>query len=46
MIGKYHHPIDAPLVSHLLYMDDVLIFVNQEKLLIKNLMHTLELYEK
>ncbi|XP_042958229.1 uncharacterized protein LOC122293848 [Carya illinoinensis] len=45
-IGKYHHPIGAPLVSHIFYADDVLIFVNGGKCSIKNLMHVLELYEK
>ncbi|KAF5452050.1 hypothetical protein F2P56_027088 [Juglans regia] len=30
-IGKFSHPISAPLVSHLLYVDDILIFANEGK---------------
>ncbi|XP_040986544.1 uncharacterized protein LOC121234610 [Juglans microcarpa x Juglans regia] len=45
-IGKFSHPIGAPLVSHLLYADDILIFANGGKRSIKNLMHTPDIYER
>ncbi|XP_035540358.1 uncharacterized protein LOC118344262 [Juglans regia] len=45
-IGKFSHPIGAPLVSHLLYADDILIFTNGGKRSITNLLHTLDTYER
>lgn len=45
-IAKFSHSIGAPLVSHLLHANDILIFANGGKRSIKQLMHTLETYEK
>ncbi|KAF5462658.1 hypothetical protein F2P56_018646, partial [Juglans regia] len=45
-ICKFSHPIGAPLVSHLLYADDILIFTNGGKRSINNLLHTLDTYER
>lgn len=45
-IGRFFHLHGEPLVSHLLYTDDLLIFSNGENSLMKMLMKTLELYEK
>ncbi|TXG69366.1 hypothetical protein EZV62_004301 [Acer yangbiense] len=45
-IGRFYHPIGAPLVSHLLYADDILIFANGGKRSIRNLVKALETYEK
>ncbi|KAK1587186.1 hypothetical protein Q3G72_010418 [Acer saccharum] len=44
-IGRFYHPIGAPLVSHLLYADDILIFANGGKRSIRNLVKALETYE-
>ncbi|KAK1557037.1 hypothetical protein Q3G72_016579 [Acer saccharum] len=41
-IGRFYHPIGAPLVSHLLYADDILIFANGGKRSIRNLVKALE----
>ncbi|KAK4848776.1 hypothetical protein QYF36_017173 [Acer negundo] len=45
-IGSFYHPIGAPLVSHLLYVDAILIFANGGKRSIRNLVTALETYEK
>lgn len=45
-IGTFSHPVGAPLVSHLLYADDLLVFANGQKKSIKSLMDTLATYEK
>ncbi|KAF5481513.1 hypothetical protein F2P56_002155 [Juglans regia] len=45
-VGEFSHPIGAPLVSHLLYVDDILVFANGGKRSMKNLMHTLDIYER
>lgn len=45
-IRNFHHPVGAPLVSHLLYVDDILIFANGNKRSMKDLVRTLETYEK
>ncbi|TXG59223.1 hypothetical protein EZV62_013796 [Acer yangbiense] len=45
-IGRFYHPIGAPLVSHLLYADDILIFANGGKRSIRNLVKAFETYEK
>lgn len=42
--GSYYHPRGAPLVSHLLYADDLLIFANGEKRSIKMLLRALDTY--
>lgn len=44
-IGQFFHPRSAPIISHLLYADD-LIFVNGGKGLVKALLRTLEKYER
>lgn len=45
-IGKFYHPVGYPLIFHLLYADDILIFTNGGKRSIKRLVDTLEIYEK
>lgn len=40
-IGRFTHPMGAPLVSHLLYADNLLIFSNGGKKSIKRLVETL-----
>ncbi|XP_041015027.1 uncharacterized protein LOC121257846 [Juglans microcarpa x Juglans regia] len=46
-IGKFYHPMgSSPLVSHLLYADDVLVFLNGTKRSMQRLMKTFALYEK
>ncbi|KAF5472990.1 hypothetical protein F2P56_009642 [Juglans regia] len=44
-IGAFHHPRGVPLVSHLLYADDILIFANGKKRSIRRLIKTLKRYE-
>lgn len=44
-IGGYSNMRGAPHISHLLYVDDLLIFPNGEKRSIRMLMKTLDLYE-
>ena len=39
-IGKFYHPVGVPLVSHLLYANDILIFANRSKRSMKNLVHS------
>ncbi|XP_041001642.1 uncharacterized protein LOC121247343 [Juglans microcarpa x Juglans regia] len=41
-ITSYFHPRGAPLVSHLLYLDDLLIFANGEKRSIRRLLRMLD----
>lgn len=36
-IDRFTHPVGAPLVSHLMYADDLLIFVNGGKNLLSGL---------
>lgn len=36
----------APLISHLLYADELLVFTNGERRSLKMLLKTLEVYEK
>lgn len=45
-IGKFSHLVGAPLISHLLYADDLLVFLNGEKISLKILVKTLGIYEK
>ncbi|XP_035548680.1 uncharacterized protein LOC118349195, partial [Juglans regia] len=46
-IQKFYHPVGAPLVSHLLNVDDILSFANGNKRSMKILVYnTLETYEK
>ncbi|XP_040991014.1 uncharacterized protein LOC121238253 [Juglans microcarpa x Juglans regia] len=45
ILDKVIH-LGAPLVSHLLYADDLLVFVNGGKRSVLKLMKTLEVYEK
>ncbi|KAK1575277.1 hypothetical protein Q3G72_004017 [Acer saccharum] len=45
-IGKFTHPMGAPLISHLLYADDLLIFANGQKKSMKGLVDTLATYER
>lgn len=44
-IGKFYHPRGAPLVSHLLYVDDLLVLTNGDARLFRRLLRTLEKYE-
>lgn len=44
-IKSFYHPTGAPLISHLLYVDDLLVFVNGNKSSVKRLMDTLGTYE-
>lgn len=44
-IQSFLHPLRAPLISHLLYADDLLFFVNGETRSIRRLMQILEKYE-
>lgn len=43
-IGRFFHLMGAPLVSHLLYVDDLLVFYIGEKITMKMVMRTLEKY--
>lgn len=43
-IGKFFHLRGTPLVSHLLYVDDFLVFANGERTL-KRILKTLEMYK-
>lgn len=43
---RFFHPRGAPLVSHLHYVDDLLVFCNGEKRSMNMLMRTLRIYEK
>lgn len=45
-IGKFFYPRGTPLISHLLYADDLLIFANGEKRTLKNILKTLGVYER
>lgn len=45
-IGSFSHPARAPLISHLLYANDLLIFMNGGKRSIKRLIDTLAMYER
>lgn len=45
-IEKFTQPMGTSFISHLLYGDDLLIFVNGRKISIKGLMNTLATYEK
>lgn len=45
-ISKFYHPVGAPLVSHLLYADDLLVFTNGEKWSMRMLLKTLGSYEQ
>lgn len=40
-IEHFFHPRGAPIISHLLYVDDLLIFVNVDKIMVKALLCTL-----
>ncbi|KAF5442560.1 hypothetical protein F2P56_035204 [Juglans regia] len=44
MIGRFSHPRGAPLISHLLYADDMVIFANGVKKGVKTIMDCLEKY--
>ncbi|KAF8407579.1 hypothetical protein HHK36_006713 [Tetracentron sinense] len=44
-ILPFAHPSGAPIISHLLYADDVVIFVNACKKSVQNLMEVLKEYE-
>lgn len=44
-IGTFYHPRGAPLIPHLLYAYDLLVFTNWEKCSLKKLLKTLEMYE-
>ncbi|XP_022867657.1 uncharacterized protein LOC111387334 [Olea europaea var. sylvestris] len=46
MHRSFSHPRGAPLVSHLLYVDDIVVFANGSKRSMKALMDTFQLYEK
>lgn len=43
-IGKFSHPNGCHIVSHLLYIDDLLIFTNGERRSLNKLLKVLELY--
>lgn len=43
-IGHFFHPRGAPLISHLLYADNLLVFSNGKKRLVKWILGTLEMY--
>lgn len=45
-IKSFSHSLGAPLISHLLYAYDLLIFVNGEMSSIPRLMQILEIYER
>ncbi|XP_042958082.1 uncharacterized protein LOC122293613 [Carya illinoinensis] len=45
-IGAFHHPRGVRLISHLLYADDLLMFVNGKKRSIRMLIKTLKHYEE
>lgn len=43
-IGKFSHPRGYPLVSHLIYTVNILVFTNGERQSLKKLLKTLEVY--
>ncbi|KAF8413601.1 hypothetical protein HHK36_001593 [Tetracentron sinense] len=45
-IKAFSHPLGAPLISHLLYADDLLIFLNGEKRSLRRLIEVLGCYER
>ncbi|KAF5462884.1 hypothetical protein F2P56_018853 [Juglans regia] len=45
LIGRFSHPRGVPLISHLLYADDMVIFANGEKKYVKLIMDCLKKYE-
>lgn len=45
-IGKCVHPRGCPLISHLLYADDLLVFTNGKHRSLKQLLTTLGVYEQ
>lgn len=45
-IKNYFHPRGAPIISHLLYADDLLVFIDGGKRSVKELLHILEKYER
>lgn len=45
-IGKFYHPRGCPLISHLLYVNDLLVFMNEEYKSLKQLLKTIGIYER
>lgn len=45
-ISCFSHPVGAPLVSHFLSADDLLVFANGERRSVRRFVQTLEVYEK
>ncbi|XP_040990944.1 uncharacterized protein LOC121238169 [Juglans microcarpa x Juglans regia] len=45
-IGKFYHPLGTPLILHLLYADDILMFLNGENRSLRQLCSTLSCYER
>ncbi|XP_042964784.1 uncharacterized protein LOC122299013 [Carya illinoinensis] len=45
LIRPYHHHRNAPLITHLLYADDIVIFANGNTSSLKNISKALEVYE-
>lgn len=45
-IGQFYHPMGCPIFTHLLYVDDFLVFTNGERCLMKQLLTILGRYEK
>lgn len=44
LIGNFYHPRGAPLTSHILYADELVVFANGRRSL-KRQLKTLEVYE-
>lgn len=45
-IGKFYHPLGYPLISHLLYADDLLVFMNVKCIFLKQLLKTIGMCER
>lgn len=45
-IGKFYHPRDCPSITHLFYVDDLLVFTNGARCSIAHFLSILEKYEQ
>lgn len=45
-IGSFLQPRGTPLISHMLYADDIVVFANGSKESVRAIMDTLSIYEE